>query len=197
MKEGWVVLASDYVTFASARKGEGLIMANPLVTFEQQLHRAGRDYPFHWKRNTLTGIEPMDGVWPLFRKIPYPAPAFRANQGYSGTTIAYARKKRYCQFCGYNCIVDFAWDPVKASRNLQKHQVSFEEAQSVFEDPLATNFVDEEHSQEETREFIVGQSDQNYLLLVCFTERHDGIRLISARRATRLERQDYEEDQRS
>ncbi len=88
--------------------------------------------------------------------------------------------------------MDFAWDPVKAAGNIQKHKVTFEEAQSVFDDPLAINFEDDEHSELEVREFIVGYSQQNRLLLVCFTERQDGIRLISARSVTRLERQDYE-----
>lgn len=88
--------------------------------------------------------------------------------------------------------MDFDWDPTKAASNLQKHQVSFEEAQSVFDDPFAVNFEDEEHSEIEVREFIIGDSDRNRLLLVCFTERLGGVRLISARRPTRWERQDYE-----
>ena len=62
--------------------------------------------------------------------------------------------------------MDFAWDPAKAASNLQKHRVSFEEAKSVFADPLAINFEDEEHSEMEIREFIVGYSHQNRLLLV-------------------------------
>jgi hypothetical protein len=93
---------------------------------------------------------------------------------------------------GYNAIMNFAWDPAKAASNLQRHRVSFEEARCVFDDPLAVNFVDEEHSGKGAREFMIGHSNQNRLLIVCFTERPGGIRLISARRATRLERQDYE-----
>ena len=88
--------------------------------------------------------------------------------------------------------MDFAWDPDKATRNLQKHRVSFEEAKSVFSDPQAINLEDEEHSETEIREFIIGHSNKNRLLPVCFTERRAGIRLISARPVTRLERQDYE-----
>ncbi len=88
--------------------------------------------------------------------------------------------------------MDFAWDPVKAAGNIQKHKVTLEEAKSVFDDPLAVNFEDDEHSELEVREFVVSYSQQNCLLLVCFTERQDGIRLISARPVTRLERQDYE-----
>lgn len=59
-------------------------------------------------------------------------------------------------------------------------------------DPLATSFEDVAHSETERREVIVDHSRQSRLLVVCFTERRDGIRLISARVATRLERQDYE-----
>jgi len=95
-------------------------------------------------------------------------------------------------FRGYNGAMNFGWDSAKALGNLQKHHVSFGEAQSVFDDPLATTIEDEEHSEWEAREFIVGHSNQNRLLLVCFTERQDGIRLISARSVTRAERQDYE-----
>lgn len=91
--------------------------------------------------------------------------------------------------------MDYAWDPAKAASNIQKHDVSFEEAQSVFDDPLATVFEDEEHWEIEVREFIVGHSNQNRLLLVCFTERQDGIRLFSARRVSRWEREDYENNQ--
>ncbi len=88
----------------------------------------------------------------------------------------------------------YAWDPDKAASNVQKHNVSFVEAQSVFDDPLATVFEDEQHSEMEVREFVVGHSNLNRLLLVCFTERQDGIRIFSARRVTRLERQDYEDN---
>ena len=89
--------------------------------------------------------------------------------------------------------MNFAWDPDKAASNKQKHGITFDEARSVFFDPLATSFADEVHSDMEVREFIVGHSRQSRLLVVCFTERQDGIRLISARVATRLERQDYED----
>jgi hypothetical protein len=75
-KSSRVTWTGDYVTFAAARKGEELTVTYPLIKFDQQLHRAGRDYTFHWKGNAVTGIEPMDGVWPLFGKIPYPTPSF-------------------------------------------------------------------------------------------------------------------------
>lgn len=76
-KSGTVVWTGDYVTFTAAKLGEELTVTYPLAALDQQLRRAGKDYTFHWKGNTLTGIEPMDGVWPLFRKIPYPTPPFR------------------------------------------------------------------------------------------------------------------------
>ena len=87
----------------------------------------------------------------------------------------------------------FEWDPEKAAANLAKHGVSFEEALTVFSDPLARIFDDEDHSREEEREIIIGPSTQQRLLVVCFTARDTAIRLFSARRATKRERQDYEE----
>ena len=90
--------------------------------------------------------------------------------------------------------VRFEWDSNKATINQQKHRVSFEEAATVFSDPLAVIFDDEEHSIEEIREVIIGHSANNRLLLVSFTERVEAIRIISARQATRIERKDYEEN---
>ena len=89
----------------------------------------------------------------------------------------------------------FEWDVNKATANTAKHDVSFEEVATVFRDPIAAIFDDEDHSDEEWREIIIGHSDKNRLLLVCFTERDDAIRIISARKATRRERRDYEEYQ--
>jgi len=88
----------------------------------------------------------------------------------------------------------FEWDPEKAAANLTKHGVSFEEGLTVFSDPLARLFDDEDHSMEEAREIIIGHSTQDRLLLVCFTARGASIRILSARRATRRERRDYEEN---
>jgi len=83
----------------------------------------------------------------------------------------------------------------KAETNLSKHGVSFLEAQTVFLDPLAFIFDDKLLSIDELREIIVGHSSDGHLLLVCFVERGAGvIRVISARRATRRERDDYEEN---
>ncbi|MBI3173654.1 MAG: BrnT family toxin [Chloroflexi bacterium] len=92
----------------------------------------------------------------------------------------------------------FQWDPNKAAINLRKHGIGFEEALTVFQDPLALIFDDEEHSRDEHREIIIGFSTLSKLLLVCFVERQENvIRIISARQATRLEKQDYEEHLRS
>jgi uncharacterized DUF497 family protein len=89
--------------------------------------------------------------------------------------------------------LEFEWDEDKSSSNKKKHRVSFEEAATVFADPLAAIFDDEAHSEEEQREIIVGHSNKNRLLLVSFTERAGAIRIISARQATKRERQAYEE----
>lgn len=88
----------------------------------------------------------------------------------------------------------FEWDPRKAAANLAKHGVSFEEALTVFSDPLARIFDDEDHSVEEQREIIIGHSAKQRLLLVCFTARGASIHIFSARKATKRERQDYEEN---
>ena len=88
----------------------------------------------------------------------------------------------------------FEWDPHKERANREKHRITFTEATSVFGDPLARIFADEDHSAEEQREIIIGHSRAKRLLLVCFTERADGrVRIISVRRATRKERLDYED----
>lgn len=87
----------------------------------------------------------------------------------------------------------FERDNRKAQSNFRKHKVQSTEA-SVFSDPLARIFPDEEHSGKEAREIIVGHSTAKRLLLVCFTEPVvDRIRIISARRATKTEQRDYEE----
>ena len=86
-------------------------------------------------------------------------------------------------------MIKFEWDPPKAATNLKKHQVSFEEAQSVFYDELAVQFFDEDHSSVEERFLMLGMSSQARLLIVCHCEREQGgvIRIISARKATRRE----------
>ena len=88
--------------------------------------------------------------------------------------------------------LQFEWDDDKAASNLEKHEVSFEEAATVFREPFALIFNDEAHATEEQREIIIGHSTRNRLLLVCFTERGAKLRIFSARPATRKERHDYE-----
>ena len=90
--------------------------------------------------------------------------------------------------------LEFEWDQDKAASNKKKHGISFEEAARVFGDPLAAIFDDPVHSQEEHREIVIGHSTRNRLLVICFTERAEAIRIISARRATKQERRDYEEN---
>lgn len=89
----------------------------------------------------------------------------------------------------------FEWDPAKAESNLRKHDVSFDEAVTVFKDPLAYIFDDTAHSEQEHREIIIGMSTVRRMLLVCFVERvEDTVRIISARPATRQEVKDYEKN---
>jgi uncharacterized protein len=89
----------------------------------------------------------------------------------------------------------FEWDSRKARSNIRKHGVTFIEAASVFADPLARIFDDPDHSAEESREIIIGRSATGKLLLVCYSEAlEDQVRIISARRATKREQQDYEEN---
>lgn len=87
----------------------------------------------------------------------------------------------------------FEWDANKAAVNARTHEVTFEEALTVFADPLARVFADPDHSVEERREVIIGHSTRRHLLVVAFTERDDSLRIISAREATARERHDYEE----
>jgi uncharacterized DUF497 family protein len=86
----------------------------------------------------------------------------------------------------------FEWDPDKAAANLLQHGVSFEEAATVFLDPLAKIHDDPDHSAIERRDIVVGESVRGRLLVVSFTDRGSKIRLIGARPTTRHERHDYE-----
>jgi len=88
---------------------------------------------------------------------------------------------------------EFEWDRHKAAENLKIHGVGFDEALTVFADPLASIFDDPDHSDDEPRELIIGQSVQQRLLIVSFTDRGRRIRLISARQTTARERRDYEQ----
>ncbi len=91
----------------------------------------------------------------------------------------------------------FEWDDHKAKLNLEKHGVSFEEASTVFGDPLARTIPDPLHSEEEDRFVQMGESQGLKLLVVVFTERKDKIRIIGARVANRRERRDHEKGSQS
>ncbi|MFN6188896.1 MAG: BrnT family toxin [Microcystis sp.] len=88
----------------------------------------------------------------------------------------------------------FEWDKQKAKINQRKHNISFEEASTVFDDPLAVNFDDPDHSTGENRYLIIGLSDQSKFLFVSYTDRDHKIRLISARLVTPTERRYYERE---
>jgi uncharacterized DUF497 family protein len=88
----------------------------------------------------------------------------------------------------------FEWDRKKAELNLRKHGVEFDEASTVFGDPLALLMPDPDHSVGEMRYILLGMSINQRLLVVAFAERPPRTRLISARRATRQERRKYEKD---
>jgi uncharacterized DUF497 family protein len=90
-------------------------------------------------------------------------------------------------------MLTFEWDANKAASNLAKHAVSFEEAATVFGDPVSITIPDPAHSQIEVRFVILGRSHHGRLLVVVHTERGDNIRIISARLASRHERKQYEE----
>lgn len=86
----------------------------------------------------------------------------------------------------------FQWDSNKANSNVKKHGVFFEEAVTVFGDPLAVSIFDPDHSASEVRFLTIGHSRAQRLLVVSHTERAGEVRLISARLATRQERKNYE-----
>ena len=87
----------------------------------------------------------------------------------------------------------FEWDENKQQQNQQKHKISFEEATTVWTDPLALIAPDPTHSVTEKREWIIGQSYESRVLVVVFTMREETIRIISARPASKSERKKYAE----
>lgn len=88
-----------------------------------------------------------------------------------------------------SCLI---WDQDKANNNIKKHSISFEEAVTVFGDPLAVTILDPDHSVGEFRFLTIGQSKLQKLLVISHTERENEIRLISARLASKQERKNYE-----
>ena len=85
----------------------------------------------------------------------------------------------------------FEWDANKANKNVEKHHVSFEEAATVFDDPMFITFIDDEHSIDEERYITIGLSNRGRLLILAHADRQDRIRIISARQATKKEEQFY------
>lgn len=88
--------------------------------------------------------------------------------------------------------MDFEWDEEKAESNLKKHGVDFNEAATVFEDLFYIDFYDPQHSVEEHRFLIIGESNRQRFLIVSYAERDNKIRIISARELTPQERRNYE-----
>ncbi|MBM4442713.1 MAG: BrnT family toxin [Candidatus Rokubacteria bacterium] len=88
----------------------------------------------------------------------------------------------------------FEWDPKKARGNVRVHRVSFREAQTVFDDPLAISVPDPDHSEGEERNVRIGHSTRGRLLVITYTERGPTIRIIGARKATRKEQRTYEDE---
>ena len=87
----------------------------------------------------------------------------------------------------------FEWDEAKGLSNQKKHGVSFDEAKTVFNDPSSITIADEAHSNEEDRYLDIGLSFLGRLVVVCYTDRPPNIRIISCRKATKLERKAYEQ----
>lgn len=90
--------------------------------------------------------------------------------------------------------LEFVWDPEKAEANRKKHRVTFDEASTVFADPLSLAIPDPDHSEREDRMLLLGTSRLGRLLVISHTWRDRKVRIISAREATRRERNDYEKD---
>lgn len=88
--------------------------------------------------------------------------------------------------------MEFEWDRAKAASNLKKHRTSFDEAVTIFYDPLAATFEDADHSIEEQRQITIGYSSKDRLLVVAHTERGGKVRIINARPATAHERRKHE-----
>jgi hypothetical protein len=89
--------------------------------------------------------------------------------------------------------MNFEWDPVKARRNYRKHRVSFHEAVTVFGDPLGLTYPDPDHSEVEQRFITVGMSSAGRVSIVAHLDPGENIRIVSARKTTRHERNHYEE----
>ena len=89
--------------------------------------------------------------------------------------------------------LQFEWNPDKATRNFEKHKVSFDEARTVFDDPMFVTVIDDEHSNDEERYITIGLSRKARLLVVAHTDRSGQVRIISVRKATGKEELFYAE----
>lgn len=90
--------------------------------------------------------------------------------------------------------MEFEWDQEKDHQNQGSHGISFDEASSVFGDPLAWTIDDPDHSADESRFLTTGYSNQQRLVIVAHTDRQGRVRIISARNVTHAERRIYEEE---
>lgn len=91
-------------------------------------------------------------------------------------------------------MIEFEWDPEKAEANHRKHRIGFQEAATVFRDPLSITIFDPDHSADEDRYITVGKSERGRAVVVAHTDRGEKTRIISARELTRAEREAYEEE---
>jgi len=99
----------------------------------------------------------------------------------------------YLRYAAPGAQLNFEWDPNKDASNLEKHGISFAEASTAFFDPLSSTVLDPRHSDDEARFVLIGLTYAGRLVVVFHTDRGEAVRLISARPATRRERQAYEQ----
>jgi uncharacterized DUF497 family protein len=142
------------------------------------------------------GIEkvPWGLAWPniAVEPTPYSLRSFLASAFGRGSPRAFGASKSH-ELTGLTGPPGFEWHGPKAAANRAKHKVTFEEASTIFGDPLGRITDDPRHSEGEERFVLLGESDRRRLLVVMFTERDEIVRLISARKATRREQREYEE----
>ncbi len=91
-------------------------------------------------------------------------------------------------------MIDFEWDPQKNKANIQKHNIGFREASTVFKDTLSITIFDPDHSIDEDRYITIGTSNLGRIIMVSHTDRGNRTRIINARELTNTERKDYENE---
>jgi len=165
-----------------------------------------------WERGALTTIRDLESVGRQIRRVPIDIDALIAWCRERNRRIDTAARAEYATYLlqrgesvqswGTPPPVQITWDPLKAEANIGKHGVGFTEAATVLLDPLAVTIFDVEHSQNEERWFTLGTSTEGKLLAVSHTYQQPDesapteARIISAREATRRERQQYEKEPR-